>query len=120
MDHPALDGPSRGDEGLAFLREQTDKYGIVLIFDEIVNFWLDHGGTGALYDVVAPTKNMIRKAGQWNTVTITARGPKITVEMNGEKILDTKQTRSMKGHIGLQNHDGRSVVKYRNIRIEEL
>lgn len=35
----------------SFLREQCDKYGIVLIFDEIVNFWLDHGGTGALYDV---------------------------------------------------------------------
>jgi glutamate-1-semialdehyde 2,1-aminomutase len=39
------------DGFLTFLREQTDKYGIVLIFDEIVNFWLDHGGTGALYDV---------------------------------------------------------------------
>ena len=25
--------------------------GVVLIFDEIVNFWLDHGGTGALFDV---------------------------------------------------------------------
>lgn len=39
------------DGFLKFLREQCDKYGIVLIFDEIVNFWLDHGGTGAIYDV---------------------------------------------------------------------
>ncbi|MCP5057468.1 MAG: aminotransferase class III-fold pyridoxal phosphate-dependent enzyme [bacterium] len=39
------------DGYLKFLREQTDKYGIVLIFDEIVNFWLDHGGTGSLFDV---------------------------------------------------------------------
>jgi len=39
------------DGYLSFLREITSKYGIVLIFDEIVNFWLDHGGTGALYDV---------------------------------------------------------------------
>ncbi len=39
------------DGFLTFLREITEKYGIVLIFDEIVNFWLDHGGTGALYDV---------------------------------------------------------------------
>lgn len=39
------------DGFLTFLREETDKHGIVLIFDEIVNFWLDHGGTGALYDV---------------------------------------------------------------------
>lgn len=39
------------DGYLTFLREITSKHNIVLIFDEIVNFWLDHGGTGALYDV---------------------------------------------------------------------
>ena len=39
------------DGYLTFLREITHKYGIVLIFDEIVNFWLDAGGTGALYNV---------------------------------------------------------------------
>ena len=39
------------DGYLRFLREITSRYGIVLIFDEIVNFWLDHGGTGALYEV---------------------------------------------------------------------
>jgi len=39
------------DGYLTFLREQTSKYGIVLIFDEIVNFWLAHGGTGELFNV---------------------------------------------------------------------
>jgi glutamate-1-semialdehyde 2,1-aminomutase len=39
------------DRYLTFLRETTSKHGVVLIFDECVNFWLDHGGTGALYDV---------------------------------------------------------------------
>jgi len=39
------------DGYLTFLSEITSKYGIVLIFDEIVNFWLAHGGTGELYDV---------------------------------------------------------------------
>src|SRR5262245_12066697 len=78
------------------------------------------GGPGSLYAVVAPAKNMIRQAGEWNTATITARGPKIVVEMNGEKIIDTEQTRSMRGFIGLQNHDDRSEVKFRNIRLEEL
>jgi sugar phosphate isomerase/epimerase len=78
------------------------------------------GGPGSLYAVIAPTKNMIRQAGEWNTATIIARGPKIVVEMNGEKIIDTEQTRSMRGYIGLQNHDDRSEVKFRNIRLEEL
>jgi glutamate-1-semialdehyde 2,1-aminomutase len=36
---------------LTLLRELTHELGIVLIFDEIVNFWLDHGGTGALFNV---------------------------------------------------------------------
>jgi hypothetical protein len=77
-------------------------------------------GPGSIYDTVAPVKNLVRPAGQWNTVTITARGPKIILETNGEKTLETEQTRSMKGYIGLQNHDARSVVKFRNIRLEEL
>lgn len=78
------------------------------------------GGPGSLYDVIAPTKNMIRQAGQWNTATILARGPKIIVELNGEKIIDTEQTRSLRGYIGLQAHDERSEVKFKNIRLEEL
>lgn len=78
------------------------------------------GGAGSIYDVVAPARNVIRPAGQWNSATIVARGSKITIEMNGEKIIETEQTRSSRGYIGLQNHDARSVVQFRNIRIEEL
>jgi hypothetical protein len=37
-----------------------------------------------IYALVAPEKNLIRPAGIWNSVTITARGNKIRVEMNGE------------------------------------
>ncbi|MCI0748282.1 MAG: DUF1080 domain-containing protein [Verrucomicrobia subdivision 3 bacterium] len=78
------------------------------------------GGPSAIYALVAPTKNLVRAAGQWNTVTIMAKGPKIEFFMNGEKVLETEQTRSMQGYIGLQNHDERSVVKFKNIRLEEL
>ena len=78
------------------------------------------GGPGSLYDVVAPAKNLIRPAGQWNSTTITAQGPKIRVEMNGEKILETEQRRSLRGYIGLQNHDDKSEARFKNIRLEEL
>ena len=77
-------------------------------------------GPSSIYAVAAPTKNLVRPAGQWNTVTIVAKGPQITFWMNGEKVLETEQTRSMKGYIGLQNHDERSVVKFKNIRLEEI
>jgi sugar phosphate isomerase/epimerase len=77
-------------------------------------------GPGSIYDTVAPTKNLVRPAGQWNTVTILARGPRTIIEMNGEQVMDTELTRSSKGYIGLQNHDDRSEVRFRNIRVEEL
>jgi hypothetical protein len=77
-------------------------------------------GPGSIYDVAAPTKNPIRAAGQWNSATLEARGPRVTLEMNGERILEATLERSMRGYIGLQNHDERSVVRFRNIRLEAL
>jgi hypothetical protein len=77
-------------------------------------------GPTSIYALVAPTKNLVRPADQWNTVTILARGPRIQFWINGEEVLDTEQTRSMKGYIGLQNHDDRAIVKFKNIRLEEL
>jgi len=78
-------------------------------------------GTGSLYDVVAPARNMSKPAGQWNHVRITCKGNRIQVNLNGEDIVDLPNaSRSARGFIGLQNHDARSVIKYRNIRITEL
>ncbi|HUW61443.1 MAG TPA: family 16 glycoside hydrolase [Candidatus Bathyarchaeia archaeon] len=78
------------------------------------------GGAGAIYDVVAPSKNLVRPAGQFNAVTIIAWGKQITIEMNGEKVVDAELDRVAKGYIGLQNHDDHSEVRFKNIRLQEL
>ena len=86
----------------------------------------DHGrpatkhSTGALYDVVAATQNMSKPGGEWNHLKITAKGPHVTVILNGEKIIDYQTDRGTRGYIGLQNHDDHAVVKFRNIRLSEL
>ena len=41
---------------------------------------------GALYDLVAPSTNAQKPAGQWNHMTITAFGPKITIVLNGKEV----------------------------------
>lgn len=94
---------------------------------------------GALYDMLAPSKEMC-KAGEWNKYSITMKGPKVTVVLNGETICDAdldqwttanqnpdgtrnKFSTALKdfkreGHFGVQDHGG--LVMYRNIRIKEL
>jgi hypothetical protein len=102
---------------------------------------LSRGGTaGAVYDCLAPTKNTVKKPGEWNQCRITCQDHRIRVELNGERIVEmdldrwtepgknpdgtpNKYTKALKdfareGRIGLQDH-GRPVW-YRNIRIRRL
>ena len=39
-----------------------------------------------LYDLVAPKENAQKPAGEWNHMTITARGPKMTVTLNDKEV----------------------------------
>ncbi len=93
---------------------------------------------GALYDALAPSKNAA--VADWNKVVITCRGSKVTIELNGEKIVEAdldqwsqagqnpdgtknKYRTALKdfpreGKIGLQEHG--AVVAYRNIRVKPL
>jgi len=42
--------------------------------------------TGAIYDLVAPRVNTQKPLGEWNHMTISAKGPKVEVSVNGEKV----------------------------------
>jgi hypothetical protein len=97
--------------------------------------------TGALYKAIAP-KKQVYKPTEWNHYTITAKGPRITVVLNGETIQDVNldeqkegikrhddspapplKDRPRKGHIGFQElsrgGDGAHVM-IRNARIMVL
>ena len=75
-------------------------------------------GPAAIYDLAAPTRNLVRPARQWNTVTLVAKGSDISAEMNGEKVLQASLDQFKKGYIGLQIHDDSSEVKFKNVRLE--
>src|SRR5437870_3181521 len=58
--------------------------------------------------------------GEWNHVRSVTKGRLIQITWNGEPTIDYQTDRLTTGYIGLQNHDAKSVVKFRNIRITEV
>jgi hypothetical protein len=95
---------------------------------------------GALYDAVAPSKNPMKPAGEWNHMEITADGPTVKVVLNGEQVVETnldkfteprknidgsrnKYTKALKdfpreGHVGFQDHG--HDVWYKNVKLKVL
>jgi len=96
--------------------------------------------TGALYDLVAPRKNAMRPAGEWNHIEITCKDGRIKVVLNGEGVSemnvdewdkpykrpdgsDHKFDMAFKdhprhGYIGLQDHG--SPCWFKNIKLLPL
>ena len=84
-------------------------------------------GTAAVYDAEAPTKKASNLSGKWNHMRIELVGHIIKVDLNGENVLTWEMEPRGKirdfareGYIGLQNHDSRSPVYFRNIFIKEI
>lgn len=84
-------------------------------------------GTGAVYDAEAPRAAASRPAGEWNQYRISFVGDRIMVELNGTQVLDWEAEPrgkvsdfASRGYIGLQNHDDRSPVYFRNIKVKAL
>ena len=87
--------------------------------------------TGSIYGIVAASKVPTKKVGEWNSYRIVCNGRKVTIELNGEKVVDADLDDHVKehskshpgilrksGHLGLQEHGGR--VEFRNIFVKEL
>ncbi len=74
-------------------------------------------GTGAIVDV-AKVDPMPKAAGKWNTYEITAKGPHLTIVLNGQKTADVEDSKHLGGHFALQYGSG--VVKFRKVEIKPL
>lgn len=85
---------------------------------------------GSLYKLQAAKRGFLKPVGQWNHQKVKVNGPKVVVELNGEKILDAnldqlaaknpkhKGVKRRSGHICFCGHG--APVQFRNITILEL
>jgi hypothetical protein len=76
--------------------------------------------TGAIYDFAAPDKVVSNPPGQWNTMEIQTQDQSYTVIINGQKVTEFTGSRMTEGYVGLQAHDDKSKVSFRNIMIKEI
>jgi len=100
---------------------------------------IDAGGdewhcTGALYSLAKVSGKNQKPMGEWNTMEIRLEGQKTIVFLNGEKINEfdgnqpvpprkawfepVRGPRPDAGYIGLQNHDARSTVYFREVSVK--
>jgi len=119
----------------------------VQILDDHSPKWKDQPATfrcGGIFGRLAPAKQAVKRPGEWNRMTVTCKGPLITVVLNGEQVAHAdmkKWTNSKKnpdgsdtppwlsrpmaematkGHIGLQGKHGGALIHFRNVRIKPL
>jgi len=119
----------------------------IQIADDYAEKWAKAPKTwhcAAIFGHLAPAKRTVKKPGEWNRMTITCRGPRITVALNGEVVtrMDMKKWTSAKknpdgseippwlskpkaelatkGHIGLQGKHGGVPIYFRNLKIQQL
>lgn len=101
---------------------------------------MQRNSAGALYDLVAPSSNAVRPAGEWNVASVRCEGSRIWLELNGTVVVDADidqwttagqnpdgspnkfkyawRDMPRSGHIGLQDHGG--YVEFRNVKLAVL
>jgi len=108
-----------GNSGIFLRCDQSDKIDAKICYE--VNIFDKRPdpsyGTGAIVDV-AKVDPMPKAAGKWNVYDITAKGPHLTVVLNGQKTADVDDSKHLGGYIALQYGSG--VVKFRKVQIKPL
>ena len=115
--------PNAGDSGI-YLRGNSKSQ---------VNIWCWPAGSGEVYGYrtdrslppeiragVTPKQKADRPIGEWNRFIITLRGERLTVNLNGETVIDNARLPGVpaRGPIALQHHG--DPIEFGNLFIREL
>ncbi|MEY4271624.1 MAG: hypothetical protein RL250_490 [Verrucomicrobiota bacterium] len=83
-----------------------------------------HHDCGGIIRAMAPARNRVKPAGEWNRYTLTLKDDQLQVDFNGERTIvlaldkSPMKDRPAEGHLGFQDEAKR--VWYRGVRLREL
>lgn len=119
----------------------------IQILDDYNEKWAKVAKTwlcGGLFGHLAPAKQVVKKAGEWNHMTVACKGKMIYVLLNGELVTEADLSKwtsakknpdgseippwlskpmselATKGHIGFQGKHGGAPIFFRNMKIKQL
>jgi hypothetical protein len=116
--HLKLDFKTRehGNSGV-FLRAATDGQPHVTGYELQIWTGNEKYPTGSLVNHVSTNKGKFN-GDVWNTYDVMVKGNHFVIRLNGKVVLETDQTKSGRGHIGLQSNQDR--IEFRNLKIRPL
>jgi hypothetical protein len=66
----------------------------------------------------AMTENRVKPAGEWNTYEITAKGPTVSLWVNGAVTSTLERLEVLRGHVGFEAEGYR--IEFRNVKLKAL
>ncbi len=117
---PHLDA---GDSGLLFrgtLQCQANIWSQELGSGEINGYRTNKKMPQSVRRACIPIKNADRPLGEWNAFLVTIKGDRMTVELNGQRVIDAAELPGLpkSGPIGLQHHG--DPVQFRELWVKTL
>ena len=112
-------------------KAQVNIWGWPVGSGEVYGYRTDQKQPASVRAGVTPKKNADKNIGEWNAFEITMKGNRLTVVLNGEKVIDAAELPGVpaKGRLALQHHGGKkdgqwasppALVQFRRIFIKEL
>lgn len=115
--------PDAGDSGILLRgtsKCQANIWSQELGSGEINGYRTDRKMPPQVRRACIPIKNADRPLGEWNTFLITMQGDRMTVDLNGQRVIDQARLPGVpeSGPIGLQHHG--DTVQFRRAWVKEL
>jgi len=112
-------------------KAQVNIWGWPVGSGEVYGYRTDQKQPASVRAGVTPKKLADKNIGEWNAFEITMKGNRLTVVLNGEKVIDAAELPGVpaKGRLALQHHGGKkdgqwasppALVQFRRIFIKEL